>query len=87
MLQISKKEFKKCEIIDKRRYFWVNRKDLEVESYVTNWAQVFDKCDPEKQKYRQQLNLMQNVNNVGCLCKMIKLKKKLKAVENHEKDF
>ena len=49
MLQISKKEYEKCEveIIDKGRYFWVNRKDLEVESYVANWAQIFDKCDPK----------------------------------------
>ena len=57
MVQISKKGYEKCEveIIDKRRYFWVNRKDLEVESDVANWAQIFDKCDPEKQKYRQEL--------------------------------
>ena len=46
--QISKKGYKKCEveIIDKGRYFWVNRNDLKVESDVANWAQVFDKCDP-----------------------------------------
>ena len=44
MIQISKEEYKKCEveIIDKRRFFWVNRKDLDVESNVANWAQVFD---------------------------------------------
>ena len=36
MVQISKEEYNKCEveIIDKGRYFWVNRKDLEVESDV-----------------------------------------------------
>ena len=52
MVQISKKWYEKCEveIIDKERYFWVNRKDLEVKSEVTNWAQNFDKCDPKKQK-------------------------------------
>ena len=57
MLQISKEEYEKCqvEIIDQERYFWVNRKDLEVESDVANWAQIFDKCDSEKQKYRQEL--------------------------------
>ena len=57
VVQISKEGYKKCEveIIDKGRYFWVNRKDLEVESDVANWAQIFDKCDPEKQKYRQEL--------------------------------
>ena len=38
-----------------RRYFWVNRKDLEVETDVANWAQIFDKCDLGKQKYRQEL--------------------------------
>ena len=44
MAQISKEGYKKCdvEIIDKGRYFWVSRKDLEVESDVTNWAQIFD---------------------------------------------
>ena len=38
MLQISKEGYKKCEaeIIDKGIYFWVNRKDLEVESDVPN---------------------------------------------------
>ena len=57
MLQISKEEYEKCgvEIVDKWRYFWVNRKGLEVDSDVANWAQIFDKRDPEKQKYRQEL--------------------------------
>ena len=52
MTQISKEEYEKCEVetIGKGRYFWVNRKDLVVESDVANWAQIFDKCDPEKQK-------------------------------------
>ena len=35
--------------------YWVNRKDLKVESDVANWAQICDKCDSEKQKYRQEL--------------------------------
>ena len=57
MVQISKERYTKCEleIIDKERYFWVNRKDLEVESDVANWAQIFDKCDLKKQKCRQEL--------------------------------
>ena len=52
MLKLSKKEYEKyeVEIIDKERYFSVNRKDLEVESDVANWAQTFDKCDLEIQK-------------------------------------
>ena len=88
-VQISKNGYEKCkgEIIDKGRYFSVNRKDLEVESNVTNWAQIFDKCDPEKQKYRQELTPMQNINDVECLHEMIQSKEKLKAVENNQKMF
>ena len=49
MSHISKEEYKKCEveIIDEGVYFWVNRKDLEVESVVANWAQIFVKCNPK----------------------------------------
>ena len=44
MEQISKEANKKCEveIIDKGRYFWINRRDLEAESDVANWTQIFD---------------------------------------------
>ena len=57
MANITMKSYLKCEIevFDKGKYFWINRKDLEVESDVANWAMTFDKCDPEKQKYRQEL--------------------------------
>ena len=56
MLQIIKESYMKCEIeiIDKGRYFWIKRKDLEVEPDA-NWGQIFDKCDLEKQRYRQEL--------------------------------
>ena len=30
---------------------------------------------------------MQSISDVGCLCKMIQLSEKLKAVENHQQDF
>ena len=38
MSQISKEAYKKCEveIIDKGRYFWINRRDLEVEPDYEN---------------------------------------------------
>ena len=57
LIQISKEEYEKWEVIivDKGRYFWVYRKDLEVEADVANRARSFDKCDLEKQKYRQEL--------------------------------
>ena len=66
MVRISKKGYEKCEvgIIDKGRYFWVNRKDLEVESDVANWTHIFDKCNPEKQKYRHEL--MPNTEFQSC---------------------
>ena len=57
MVQINKEGYKKSEveILDKGRHFQVNRKGLEVESDIANWAQIFDKFDPEKQKYRHEL--------------------------------
>ena len=57
MSQISKEAYKKyeVEIIDRGRYFWINRRDLEVESDYDNWTQIFDRCDLEKQKYRYEL--------------------------------
>ena len=89
MVQISKEGYKKCEveIIDKGRYFWVNRKDLEVESDVTNWAQIFDKCDPKKQKYRHEL--MPNTKFQQCRVFIPNdlFEKKLKDVENHQKEI
>ena len=61
MGHISKEAYKKCEveIIDKGRYFWINRRDLEAESDVANCTQIFDKSDPEKQKYRHELTTFQ----------------------------
>ena len=57
MIQISKDAYKKCKVesIDKGRYFWINRRDLEEESDYDHWAQMFNKCDQEKQKYRYEL--------------------------------
>ena len=66
MIQISKKGYEKyeVEIIDKGRYFSINRQDLEVESDVAIWEQIFDKCDPGKQKYRHEL--MPNTEFLPC---------------------
>ena len=54
MGQISKETYKKLEVeaIDNGRYFWINRGDLDVESDDDNCAQILDKRDLEKQKYR-----------------------------------
>ena len=78
MSQVSKEAHKKCEvkIFDKGIYFWVNRRDLEVESDYGNWVQIFDKCDPEKQKYRQELIPNANFNRAECLYEWFSRKKK-----------
>ena len=37
------------------QYFWINRRDLEIES-KRNWQAIFDKCkDSSRQKYRKEL--------------------------------
>ena len=37
------------------QYFWINRRDLEIES-KHNWQAIFDKCkDSLRQKYRRDL--------------------------------
>ena len=89
MGQISQEPYRKCEIeiIDKGRYFWINRRDLEVESDYDSWAQIFYKCDPEKQKYRHELTPNKNFNRAEDLSKTISLKEKLKAVEKYQKIF
>ena len=51
------------EIIVKGRYFSVNRNDLEIESNVANWVQIFEKCNLEKQKCRQKLTPNAGYNN------------------------
>ena len=87
MVQISKGGYKKCEveITDKGRYFWVNRKDLEVESDVTNWAEI--KFDPEKQKYRQELT--PNAEYQQCMVFVLNdlVEKKIKSCRKSSKRF
>ena len=89
MVQISKEGYKKCEveIIDKGRYFWVNRKDLEVESDVANWAQIFDKCDPEKQKYRQELTPNAEYQRCRVFVRNDLVERKIKSCRKSSKRF
>ena len=89
MIQISKEEYKKCEveIIDKGRYFWVNRKDLEVESDVANWAQIFDKCDSEKQKYRQELTPNAEYQQCRVFVRNDLVERKIKSCRKSSKRF
>ena len=60
MLEIAIDNSYKCDletIVDpnKSQYFWINRKDLEIDS-KRNWRAIFDKCkDSSNQKYRKEL--------------------------------
>ena len=60
MLEITIDNCQKCDldtIIDPNnsQYFWISRRDLEIESKC-NWQVIFDKCkDSSSQKYRKEL--------------------------------
>ena len=81
--------YKKCEveIIENGRYFWVNRKDLEVESDVAIWAQIFDKCDSEKQKYRQKLTPDAECQQCRVFVRNDLVKRKIKSCRKSSKRF
>ena len=87
MVQISKEEYKKCEveIIDQGRYFSVNKKDLEVESDVANWAQTFDKCDSKKQKNRQELTPYAEYQRCRVFVRNDLVKRKMKSCTKSSK--
>ena len=89
MVQISKEAYKKCkvEIIDKERYFWVNRKDLEVESDVANWAQIFDKYNLKKQKYREELTPNAEYQRCRVFVRNDLFKRKIKSCRKSSKKF
>ena len=89
MLQINKEEYKKCEfeIIDKEKYFWINRKDLKVESDVANWAQIFDKCDLKKQKYRHELMPNTKFQQYRVFVRNDLVEKKIKSCRKSSKRF
>ena len=60
MLEITVENCYKCDIEtindpNNSQYFWINRRDLEIES-KRNWQAIFDKCkDSLRQKYRKEL--------------------------------
>ena len=60
MLKITRDNCYKCDLettIDPNnsQYFWINRRDLEIES-KRKWQAIFDKCkDSSRQKYRKEL--------------------------------
>ena len=89
MIQISKEEYKKSEvqIIDRGKYFQGNRKDLQVESDVVNWAPIFDKCDLEKQKYKQDLTPNAKYQPCRVFVQNDLVEKKIKSCRKSSKRF
>ena len=83
------KSYLKCEIeiINKGKYFWINRKDLEIESDVANWAMIFDKCDPEKQKYRQELTPNAEYQRCRVFVRNDLVERKIKSCRKSSKVF
>ena len=55
MSSISLRKVCEIETIDKGQYFWLSRRDLQIQSGYSNWAAIFDKCDPIKQKCGYEL--------------------------------
>ena len=60
MLEITIDNCYKCDLEtindpNNSQYFWINRRDLEIES-KRSWQAIFDKCkDSSRQKYRKEL--------------------------------
>ena len=89
MVQISNEKCEKCEveIIDKGRYLWAYRKDLEVQSNVSNWAQIFDKREPKKQKYRQKLTPNAEYQRCRVFVRNDLVERKIKSCRKSSKRF
>ena len=68
-------------------YWQRNRKDLEVESDVANWAQIFDKCDPKKQKYRQELTRNAKYQQCRVFVRNDLVERKIKSCRKSSKRF
>ena len=70
MLEITIDNCYKCDLEtindqNNSQYFWINRRDLEIES-KRNWQAIFDKCkDSLRQKYRKELT--PNINPIKYL--------------------
>ena len=60
MLVITTENCNKCDLEkindpNKSQHFWIDRRELEIETKC-NWQAIFDKCkDSSTQKYRKEL--------------------------------
>ena len=65
----------------------VNRRNLETESNAENYAQVFDKCDPENQKYRQELTANAKYQRCRVFARNDLVERKIKSCRKSSKIF
>ena len=64
-----------------------DKKELEVKSDVANWAQIFDKCDPKKQKYRQELTPNAKYQRCRVFVRNDLVERKIKSCRKSSKRF
>ena len=60
---------------------------MEVESDAANWAQIFDKCDPKKQKYRHKLLPNTKLQQYRVFVRNDLVGKKIKSCRKSSKRF
>ena len=60
---------------------------MEVESVVANWVQIFDKCDTEKQKYRQELTPNAEYQRCRVFVRNDLVERKIKSCRKSSKRF
>ena len=60
---------------------------MEAESDATNWAQIFDKCDPEKQKYGQEITPKAEYQQCRVFVRNDLVERKIKSYRKSSKRF
>ena len=60
--------------------------DLELKSDYDTWAQTFDKCDPEKQKYRYKLMPKTKFQPCKRFVRNDLVERKIKSCKMHQKN-
>ena len=69
------------------QYFWINRRDLEIQS-KRNWQVIFDKCkDSPRQKYRKELTPNITFQPDEILVRKDKLEKIIKSCKTTNLEF
>ena len=60
---------------------------MEAESDATNWTQIFDKCDPEKQRYGQKITPKAEYQQCRVFVRNDLVERKIKSCRKSSKRF